>query len=135
MFAMLKALPILIVIAMAGYGYHTVEVSKLKVTIADLEKDNSTLRSNQNQLEIAAEERKESLRVLTEERERQEQQLGKLTLANNELQQDKDRYLKIFKDHNITRLARAKPGLIERRINSGTQAVLRQVEQDTAIDE
>jgi hypothetical protein len=39
--------------------------------------------------------------------------------------------MKIFKDHNLTRLARAKPGMIEKRINSGTAKVFRQMEEDS----
>ena len=42
-----------------------------------------------------------------------------------------DGYLKIFKDHDFTRLARAKPGLIEPRANKATDAVFTDIENDT----
>jgi len=54
-----------------------------------------------------------------------------LTNKNNELAKEKANYLKVFKDHNLTRLARAKPGMIESRINKGTEKVFRDLENDT----
>ena len=71
------------------------------------------------------------MRELVAERDAERAQVAALTTRNNELQKDKEHYLRIFKDHNLTRLARAKPGLIERRINNGTAEVFRQVENDT----
>jgi hypothetical protein len=69
-------------------------------------------------------------------RERSEQNLqsqlkavGALTEKNNAMQQEMDGYLSIFKRHDMTRLARAKPGLIEPRINKGTKAVFRSIEE------
>ena len=47
------------------------------------------------------------------------------------MQAEMDDYLSIFKRHNLTKLARAKPGLIEPRINNGTQKVFRAIEQDS----
>ena len=52
-----------------------------------------------------------------------------LTEKNNAMQQEMDGYLSIFKRHDMTRLARAKPGLIEPRINKGTKAVFRSIEE------
>ena len=40
-------------------------------------------------------------------------------------------YLKIFKDHDLTRLARAKPGMIETRANKRTDEIFTEVENDT----
>ena len=54
-----------------------------------------------------------------------------MTLKNNQLQKDKDNAMKIFKDHNLTRLARAKPGMIETRANKKTASVFRELENDT----
>ena len=39
--------------------------------------------------------------------------------------------MSIFKKHNLTNLARAKPGLIEPRINNGTSRVLESIEADS----
>ena len=42
-------------------------------------------------------------------------------------------YLKIFKDHDLTRLARAKPGMIETRANKATDKIFTEVENDTKL--
>ena len=44
-------------------------------------------------------------------------------------------YLKIFKDHDLTRLARAKPGMIESRANKRTDEILKVIENDTRTTE
>ena len=41
------------------------------------------------------------------------------------------RYLDIFKRHNLTKLAAAKPGLLEPRINKGTKNVFDSIEEDS----
>ena len=41
------------------------------------------------------------------------------------------RYLDIFKRHNLSKLAAAKPGLIETRVNNGTKEVFESIEQDS----
>ena len=42
-----------------------------------------------------------------------------------------NRYLDIFKRHNLSKLAAAKPGLIETRVNNGTKEVFESIEQDS----
>ena len=44
-------------------------------------------------------------------------------------------YLKIFKDHDLTRLARAKPGMIETRANKRTDEIFTVIENDTRTTE
>ena len=41
------------------------------------------------------------------------------------------RYLDIFKRHNLSKLASAKPGLIETRFNKGTKDVFESIEEDS----
>jgi hypothetical protein len=55
---------------------------------------------------------------------------------NSEIESEMNRYLGIFKRHNLGKLAAAKPGLIEPRINKGTKDVFDQIEKDsTFIDD
>ena len=42
-----------------------------------------------------------------------------------------NRYLDIFKRHSLTKLAAAKPGLIEPRVNKATKEVFDGIEQDS----
>ena len=54
-----------------------------------------------------------------------------MTEKASALQAEMDDYLSIFKRHDLTKLARLKPGLIEPRINRGTEQVFRQIEEDS----
>ena len=128
---MLKALPLMIVLAMGGYMYHNYVVMEKDKIIAQLETNYERSRNNVIRLETALEVSEES-RIRTEENAaRQQQAIGELTEKNNELARTRDEYLQIFKSHDLTNLARAKPGLIEPRINRGTQQVFEAIEQDS----
>lgn len=114
-----------------GYAYHQVTVSKLENTVIQLEANNRTLKENQVQMEIAVKTAQESLAAAEANAKKSEAAMTALTQRNNELAREKANYMKIFKDHNLTRLARAKPGMIEKRINNGTAKVFRDLENDT----
>jgi len=115
----------------AAFAYHQVTVSGLQASVAQLEANNRTLKENQVQLELAVSTAEASLKTAEENAKKQGEAMNKLTLANNELAKEKSNYMKVFKDHNLTRLARAKPGMIEKRINNGTEKVFRMLEDDT----
>jgi len=122
-------LPIVILLAGAGYAYHTTIVSQKDAVIARLEANAVTLKENAMRLETAF-EREQAARERSEQNlQSQLKAVGDLTEKNNAMQQEMDGYLSIFKRHDMTRLARAKPGLIEPRINKGTQAVFRSIEE------
>ena len=57
--------------------------------------------------------------------------LNNLQSKNNEIELEMNRYLDIFKRHNLTKLAAAKPGLIEPRVNKATKEVFDGIEQDS----
>ena len=63
--------------------------------------------------------------------ETQAQALGELTAANAEIQAERDRYLDIFRRHDLSKLAAAKPGLIEPRVNNATKQVFDSLEIDS----
>jgi len=73
-----------------------------------------------------------------------ERQLEVMRLQEESLSEMNDRaavveaqmqdYLKIFKDHDLTRLARAKPGMIETRANKRTDEIFTEIENDTKQD-
>ena len=129
MFGMIKMLPIVLLLAGAGYAYHTTVVSQKDAHIARLEANAVTLKENAMRLETAF-EREQAARERSEQNlQSQLKAVGDLTEKNNAMQQEMDGYLSIFKRHDMTRLARAKPGLIEPRINKGTKAVFRSIEE------
>lgn len=114
-----------------GYAYHQVTVSNLEAAKAQLEANNRTLKENQVQMEKAVETAQASLAAAEANAKKSEAAMSALTARNNELQREKDNAMKIFKDHNLTRLARAKPGMIEKRMNAKTEQVFRDLENDT----
>lgn len=62
----------------------------------------------------------------------QTEALNSMSTKNNEIQGEMNRYLDIFKRHNLTKLAAAKPGLIETRANRATKEVFDGIEKDSA---
>jgi chromosome segregation ATPase len=114
-----------------GYAYHQVTVSNLETQVVQLEANNRTLKENQVQMEMAVKTAQESLAAAEANAKKSEAAMSALTTRNNELQREKDNAMKIFKDHNLTRLARAKPGMIEKRMNAKTEQVFRDLENDT----
>jgi hypothetical protein len=92
---------------------------------------NQTLIGNNFKLEAAVEEQKLAVAAIQESYEKQGKALGNLQRANSIISAEKDRYLDIFKRHNLDMLAVKKPGLIELRINNGTQAVFEEIENDS----
>ena len=68
---------------------------------------------------------------MKESYEKQGQALNNLQRANAEIEAEKDRYLDIFRKHNLDKLALMKPGLVENRLNNGTKAVFEEIENDS----
>jgi len=129
MFGMIKMLPILLILAGAGYAYHTTVMSQKEAHIARLETNAVTLKENAMRLETAFESEKAARERSEKNLKVQLEAVTDLTNKNTEMQAEMDDYLSIFKRHDMTRLARAKPGLIEPRINKGTKAVFRSIEE------
>ena len=131
MFAYLKILPIVLLLAGAGYAAHWFIVNQLNTQITQLQSDVRQYQAQNVALQSAAEINEQTIRSLEENSQRQVEQMTNLTSANQQLQTEKDEYLSIFRRHDLQRLALARPGLIEPRLNNGTQEVFRQMEQDS----
>ena len=95
---------------------------------------NSKLSALNQAFEIRNQEQKLAIESLQNDFTLQTNSLLEIQSRNQEIQQEMSRYLDIFKRHDLTRLAAAKPGLIQPRINKGTKDVfddfLLQVEKD-----
>ena len=131
MLGLIKAAPLILVVAGGAYAYHTTTVSKAEAKIARLESNAVVLKENAAKLDAAFEAEKLAREQSEKNLQAQLQAVGKLTEANNEMQAEMEDYLSIFKRHDLTRLARAKPGLVEPRINNGTKKVFEQIEKDS----
>lgn len=93
--------------------------------------ENQTLSANNIKLEMAVEEQKAAIESIKESYEQQGKSLQNLMNRNAQIEAEKDRYLDIFRRHNLDKLALAKPGLIESRINKATASVFEEIENDS----
>ena len=92
---------------------------------------NSKLSALNQAFEIRNQEQKLAIESLQNDFTLQTDSLLEIQSRNQEIQQEMSRYLDIFKRHDLTRLAAAKPGLIEPRVNKGTKDVFDSIEEDS----
>ena len=87
------------------------------------------------QLNVAFElkhaEQAAAIESITENFEVQSNALTSLSEENAVIQGEMNRYLGIFRRHNLAKLAAAKPGLLEPKFNKATMEVFRGIEQDS----
>lgn len=131
MLGLIKAMPLILLVAGGAYAYHTTTVSKAEAKIARLEANTVVLKENVAKLNVAFESEKAARERSEQNLQIQLQAVSDLTEKNTEMQAEMDDYLSIFKRHDLTKLARVKPGLIEPRINKGTKDVFEAIEQDS----
>jgi len=93
--------------------------------------ENQTLKENNVKLELAVEEQKEAMEAIKKSYETQGKALLNMQSRNAQIEAEKAEYLDIFRRHNLNKLAEAKPGLVETRINKGTAAVFGDIENDS----
>lgn len=113
--------------ATAGFAYKMTtdrEIAELKATIA-----------TQGSLLVAFEtreaEQSRTIEAMEANLKKTTEALGTLNTRNSEIEAENKRYLSIFARHDLAKLAIAKPGLIETRINRGTASVFKSIEDDT----
>jgi len=131
MLGMIRLLPILIVLAGGGFAAHKFIVNQLNGRIDTLQYNYDLVNQQNVALQAAAEQNARALESIRTQMAAQAQQIGELNTRSAELEREKNEYLSIFRQHDMYRLARARPGLIEPRINNGTNEVFRQIEQDS----
>ena len=93
--------------------------------------ENSKLSALNQAFELRDKEQKLAIETLQNDFALQTEGLQELQLKSQEIQKEMNRYIDIFKRHNLTKLASAKPGLIEPRINKGTKDVFDSIEEDS----
>jgi|TARA_R110000803_G_scaffold23672_1_gene57795 hypothetical protein len=92
---------------------------------------NNNLMALNQAFELRDQEQKLAIESLQNDFALQTGGLIKLQSRNQEIQQEMTRYLDIFGRHNLSKLAAAKPGLIEPRVNKGTKDVFDSIEEDS----
>jgi|TARA_B110000259_G_C13670610_1_gene264154 hypothetical protein len=92
---------------------------------------NSKLSALNQAFELRSQEQKLTIDSLQNDFALQTKGLLSIQAKNQEIETEMNRYLDMFKRHNLTKLAAAKPGLIEPRVNKGTKDVFDSIEEDS----
>ena len=93
--------------------------------------ENQTLTFNNMQLEVAITQQEEAMEAMRESYEKQGESLNQMMSKNAQIEAEKARYMDIFKRHDLNKLAIAKPGLLETKVNRGTKNVFDTIENDS----
>lgn len=128
---MLSKLLTLILLIGGAFGY--IYYNQTERTIAELKVE---ILSKQNLLtayETREAEQEKTIQALQENLQKTTEALNTMSARNAEIEAEAKRYMAIFARHDLAKLAAAKPGLIETRINKGTSDVFRTIEQDSAV--
>lgn len=127
----LKTLPIILLVGAGLWGAHTWQINQRDLEISNLKTSLVQAQSEVSALRAAEQINLSTIEDLRSARARQNEQIGELQTQMDSIRNERDNYLSIFRRHDLTRLARARPGLIEPRINSGTAEVFRDIEADS----
>ena len=93
--------------------------------------ENENLKAENADYVLRDSEQDAAIAQLQGDLELQGKGLQEMQARNAEIQGEMNRYLDIFKRHNLTKLAAAKPGLIEPRANKATKEVFDGIEEDS----
>ena len=93
--------------------------------------ENESLKAENAAYVLRDKEQDAAINQLQGDLELQGKGLQEMQARNAEIQGEMNRYLDIFKRHNLTKLAAAKPGLIEPRANKATKEVFDGIEEDS----
>ena len=107
---------IILVMAFLGYGIYI---------------ENENLKAENAAYVLRDAEQDAAINQLQGDLELQGKGLQEMTARNAEIQGEMNRYLNVFKRHNLSKLAAAKPGLIEPKANKATKEVFNGIEEDS----
>ena len=106
-------------------------IGVLAIALYFLWSQNSRLASLNQAFELRDQEQRAAIESLQSDFKVQTEGLLAIQSRNQEIEAEMSRYLDIFKRHNLSKLAAAKPGLIETRVNNGTKDVFDSIEADS----
>lgn len=110
----------MLMMGIGGYFYYTTTQAEL-ISLRDLNKA----------YELKFETQEETITQMQNSYAVQTESLNEMIQQNQNIQAEMSRYLDIFKRHDLAKLAAAKPGLIEPRVNGATKDVFDSLENDS----
>ena len=131
MLGFIKALPLILLLGGIAYGGHNWIVGKLETRIDQQQMQIDVLNQQNVSLQAAAQQNEETIRNMEARAKEQVKQITQLSTSATEWENQAKEYMNIFANHNFTRLARLKPGMIEDRANDATKEVFDSVEADS----
>ena len=112
----------MLIMGIIGYFYYNTTQAEI-ITLRDLNKA----------YELKFETQEDTINQLQTGYAVQTESLNYMISKNAEINNEMNRYLDIFRIHDLARLAAAKPGLIEPKINGATKDVFDSLENDSAF--
>ena len=83
-------------------------------------------------LELRDAEQKATIEAIKNNLEKTGKELSGLQVRNQQYEVEMAEYMDIFRRHNLSKLASAKPGMIEKRANNKTKEAFDAIENDSA---
>lgn len=129
-----------VVAAAAGYHFfklHSVE-SKLNNAVAEnsvLKQDVATAQANEAQLNGAITSLNSTIEMLERQRRVDQQKIDRLTNQFSLSRKQVGELRQLLSEHDLTYLALEKPGLIQNRINKGTDDVGKEIQEITTYEQ
>ena len=81
--------------------------------------------------EVRDAEQQKTIEAIQKNMQRTSAELTGLQTRNQQYEEEMAEYLDIFRRHNLAKLASAKPGMIETRVNNKTKEVFDGIEEDS----
>jgi hypothetical protein len=121
-------LALLIAVCIIGGLYYKFSQDNIKDLRQEILNQQALLQAQ----ELRQQEQIKTIEALQTNMARTTEALKVQTKKNSEIEAEKERYLAIFARHDLSKLAAAKPGLLEPRFNKGTKNVFESIEKDSA---
>lgn len=108
----------------SGYMYYQLSIVPMKNEIIELTRVTMAQElRNQEQLDTIA--------AIKDSFEIAGKALQGMQVRNQQYEDQMSEYLDVFRRHNVSKLASAKPGLLEKRVNAGTKEVFDAISEDS----
>lgn len=111
---------IIVAMGLSGYFYYTTTQAKIEELV-----------SLNQAFEVRDSEQRATIEAIQANLENTSRSLTILSQQNQQYEAEMNEYLDIFRRHNLARIASARPGQVELRVNNATLEVFNGIETDS----